>query len=85
VLSVLHDFVIEHKCISKFLDSLDISSNSRLRPPLKGGYGKWAVKNRILIKSRRIPVSWRIYFFDNMNAQNTVDALGVNRMDLIMP
>jgi hypothetical protein len=37
MLSVAHDFVIEHKCISKLLDNRDISSNSRLRPPLKGG------------------------------------------------
>jgi hypothetical protein len=37
MLSVPQDFVIEHKWISKFFDKRDINSNSRLRPPLKGG------------------------------------------------
>jgi hypothetical protein len=62
MLSVRQDFVIEHKCISKLLDKREISSNSRLRPPLKGGYGKCAVKTSIFLNSRRTPMSSGIYF-----------------------
>jgi hypothetical protein len=41
--------VKEHKCILKYFPSLEINSNSLLRPPLAGGYGRWAVRNSISI------------------------------------